>query len=338
LRLQSGDYVAGGYLQTSCGGIPRALNVLEIAPDGIRLDEYDLVPFSNQLAYARALAEQADGRVVAAALITQSGFEATSYDIGVTRFLADGSLDTGFGTNGTFVFDLDSDQDFASGVVVDEQGRILVTGTGTASGGTRDILVLGLTPDGALDPAFGNGGVFRYDRAGFGDSPSALALTPNRILVAGSTGPDAGRADLTVLGLTRDGVLDPGFSGDGIATIDIGATVAGLSDITVGPRGRVYVTGSGELGGTGFGANDAMVAVIGQDGSPDPAFNDGAPKIFTFGDLAVDLPSDIELSADGAQILVTGSTANAANTERRFAAARLIGLQGGMFCDGLEQE
>ena len=337
-RLRSGDFVAGGYLQISCGGIPRHMNVLKLSPTGIRLDEFDLVPFSNQLAQVQAFAEQADGKVVAVGLISQSGSNSDSYDFGVARFLTDGTLDPGFGTNGTFVFDLANGLDFATGVVIDATGRIIVSGLGQDSVNARDLLVLGLDSAGALDPAFGTGGVFQYDRAGFADSGNAVALLEDRILVGGASSPDADTQEMTVLGLTPSGGLDPGFSGDGVATIDMGSNFAGIADLTVGPDGRIYVTGSGEIGGTGLAARDAAVAVLRGDGSPEPVFNGGNAKVFTFGSLPSDLPADIELDAAGSRILVTGSIESEDRSMRKFAAARFVGLQGGMFCDGLEAD
>ncbi|MEE4175759.1 MAG: delta-60 repeat domain-containing protein [Xanthomonadales bacterium] len=336
LRLASGDYAAGGYIQGSCSGIPRWFNVLRLAPNGIRLDEFEWVRFNNQLAYVFALAEQADGKIVASGLISQSGSDSSTFDFGVARYNLDGTLDTTFAGDGTFVFDLEGGYDFAQGIAVDASGRILVGGFGTSDATDRDVLVLGLTPAGVLDPGFGNGGVFRWDRGGLLDSLGAFSLTEERILVGGSSQPDANTREMTVIAITRDGQLDPTFAGDGVATIPLASDAAGVSALTVGPRGHIYVAGSAEIDGTGLAARDAVVAVLQPDGTPDDAFNGGAPKVFSFGALPRDIVDDIELDATGSLILVTGSTEREDQVNRYWAAARLIGLQPGIFCDGLE--
>lgn len=336
LRLENGDYATGGYVQSGCSGIPRWYNVLRLTPGGMRLDEFDAATFSNQLAYVFALAEQADGKVLASGLISQSGYNSSTYDLGVARYNLDGTLDATFADGGTYVFDLEGDLDYALGIAVDAMGRILVGGYGTTAASGRDMLVLGLTADGVLDPAFGSGGVFQFDRAGFSDSVSELSLAGDRIYLGGSSQPDANTSEMTVIALTLDGGLDSTFAGDGVATISLAPDSAGVSDITVGPRGHIYLAGTVGVGGTDLVAQEAVVTVLQPDGALDDAFNEGEPKIFSFGALPRDIVDDIEVDATGSLILVTGSTESEDRADRYWAAARLIGLQPGIFCDGLE--
>lgn len=338
IRLSGGDYLGGGFVQAGCGGVPRHFNVLKLDPSGSLLDEFDTVVFNNQLAYVFGLAEQADGKIVAAGLVSGSGFVATTYDIGVARFLADGSLDASFGTNGIFTYDSDNDQDYAQDVIVDPQGRILVAGRVANAMTGLDWAVLRLTEDGALDTSFGNGGVFTHDHAGLDETATALARHGSgRILVSGYLQEADGVTHrFAVLGLDDAGALDTGFSGDGVTIVDFGVQVAVASAITVGPTGRVFVAGSAEIGGTGPAARDAAVAVLLQDGRMDPSYNGGAGKTFEFGGQPVDLPADIAVNALGTQILVTGYTESTDRTTQQFAVARLIGLDPAIFSDSYE--
>jgi len=85
------------------------------------------------------MALQGDGRIVIAGSahvagsspIAPAGGEMTFQAFAVTRLLADGGIDTGFGLNGrqTVNFDLDGTADQAGAVAIDDQGRILVAGT-----------------------------------------------------------------------------------------------------------------------------------------------------------------------------------------------------------------
>ena len=336
-RLRGGGFATAGYVQIGCGGIPRHLNVLQLDASGLRLDEFEQVPFNNQLAYAFGLTEQADGKIVAVGLISGSGFDGTTYDVGVARFLVDGNLDDSFGTGGIFTYDLDGDLDYARDVFVDRDGRIIVGAFGTSQGAGFDIIVLALNDAGALDPSFGNDGVFLYDRAGHGDTLGAIAPTRGeRILLAGTTSPDDSTRELSVLALTADGALDPTFSGDGLATVGLGSNAGGASDVIVGPTGRIYVTGSVEIGGDGFDFREGVVASFTNIGTPAPEFNNGAPLTFTFGGEITDFPQSIDVDELESRILVTGFTQNTERTEQQFAATRLIGREQLLLRDSLE--
>ncbi len=338
MRLSGGDYLAGGYIQSTCGGIPRFFNALQIEQSGIRRAEFEQVEFNKQLAYIFGLAEQPDGKVIGVGLISGTGFDSTTYDFGVARFLQDGTLDDTFGSGGTFTYDLAGDLDYGRQAVVTQEGQILVTGFGTNAQGDTDVLVLALTSDGALDPSFGTGGVFQYDRAGFGDNAPGIARATGsgRIFLGAGTRPNETTQEVTVIGLTADGNLDPGFSDDGIATVDFGTTVAGAAAITLGPAGKLYVTGSGEYGGLGFEFRDGVLAVLLQDGRMDPNFNNGAGVTFRFGDQPTDFPQHVSVNDTGTRILVSGYTENVERTSQQFGAARFIGPDPFIFSDSLE--
>lgn len=337
MRLRSGDYLTGGYVQTNCSGVPRFFNALALQPSGIRLAEFDHVVFNNQLAYIFGLAEQADGKLVGVGLISSSGFDNATYDFGIARFHPDGVLDNSFGSGGTFTFDLAGGLDYARQAVVTPDGQILVCGFGTNANGDIDVLVLALTSEGVLDPSFGSGGVFQYDRGGFNDSVSGIVRSKSgRIFLAAGTRVDETNIDLTVIGLTEDGALDPGFAGDGIAIMDFGTPVAAASAITIGLSGEIIVAGSGEFGGLGREFRDGVLAVLLQDGRMDPKFNNGAGVTFTFGNQPAHFPQHVSVNELGTRILVSGFTDNADRTVQRFGVARFIGLDQIIFSAGFE--
>ena len=118
-----------------------------------------------------ALTVQADGSIVVVGNV-QNG--TGDYDIAVVRYLADGSLDAGFGTAGVVTVDIAGGYDTARGVAMSGD-KIVVTGSGTLTGGTidfptfdEDLLVLRLNADGSLDAAFGDAGIARLDFGNFG--------------------------------------------------------------------------------------------------------------------------------------------------------------------------
>lgn len=331
VRLSGGGYIGAGYVQESCGGIPRYFNALELTDSGVLVEEYDRLPFANQLAYIWAIGEQSDGRIVAAGFRSTSGFDNDTYDIALARFTMGGELDLTFGTSGTFTFDLASGLDWTDTMLIDSSDRILVVGYGTNAMGDRDVLVLRLTADGALDTTFGTGGVFQFDFAGFHDGATGIAQDlGGRLLVAANVRSAEDAREAMLLGLTETGMLDPGFSGDGMAPIILGGSNDAVSDITIGPGRLIYAVGPTYVGGTSAEFYDMAVTVVRPDGTPDARFNNGLPQVMPFDaslGLQADYPSSVALSQDGEQIVVTGYTDDTPNsTTQRFGVARFIGL------------
>ncbi len=337
MRLSSGNYLGGGFVQDGCGGLPRWFNALEISPQGQLQHIYDHVVFNNQLAYVWALAEQADGRIVAAGQVSTNGFEPTSFDFGVARFLADGTLDTSFANGGMYSFDLMGLRDRAVDIVIDPLGRILVVGYATTTATDRDILIIALDANGAIDESFGVDGIFRYDRAGGFDSvESAVRHRDGRILVAGTTSPSPDVREFSILAVNPNGTLDESFGQDGLVTVDFGSQTAQAYAITVGPNALIHVAGSAEIGGSGVDFNEVAVAVLRAEGHLDSRFNGGNGLTFSFGGLPRDFARGIDVDHVGGRILITGFTSNSTGTQHLMAAARLIGLDPQLFRDGFE--
>lgn len=86
-------------------------------------DEVQLGPGDD---IVRALARQPDGRFVVVGSASSAG---TVGDFGIVRFNADGSADSTFGTNGALTVDFFGAADDANDVIVQPDGKILVTGS-----------------------------------------------------------------------------------------------------------------------------------------------------------------------------------------------------------------
>jgi uncharacterized delta-60 repeat protein len=91
--------------------------------------------------FGRALAQQADGRIVVAGHRTS----ATVYDVAVLRYLSDGSLDTGFGNGGAVVVDHAGGGDFGQAIAVQPDGRIVVGGYGL-NGASAEFVLMRVLP------------------------------------------------------------------------------------------------------------------------------------------------------------------------------------------------
>ncbi|HEX5983730.1 MAG TPA: hypothetical protein VFY69_05925, partial [Solirubrobacterales bacterium] len=100
-----------------------------------------------------------------------------------TRLLADGSPDPGFDGDGRVQLPLR--ESGSSGVAIDGEGRILMTGTMSA-GTTSQAFLARLRPTGALDRSFGGGGIVRDGFSTTSASATAVAVdAAGRYLIAG---------------------------------------------------------------------------------------------------------------------------------------------------------
>ena len=173
----------------------------------------------------------AGGRVYAIGAIGSGGG-----DVGVWRYLADGTLDASFAGGGVFRYD-SGGPDTAFGGALDARGDLIVVGTAVA-----DAIVLKISAAGALDPGFGDAGVFRYhsDLASSTAWSVAIAAT-GTIYVTGGVPSPAGYVQMAVWALAPSGQLDPAFAAS--------AATPGL-----------YLTGTGPDGGNRIGEAIAIDA------------------------------------------------------------------------------
>jgi uncharacterized delta-60 repeat protein len=209
--------------------------------DGRVLTEFKY--FSNpSLAAAYAVAVQENGRIVAAGSAVRS-----TTDVGLARYLSNGSLDPSFGKGGRATLDTGMDET-AYAVAIQSDGRIVVAGQVEGLGQDPAILVARLTPAGDLDHSFGDDGL-RIVPIGNFASAAAIALTPSdQIVVTGTgTSPQDERVLMTILRLTSDGDLDQAFANHGLKLIGFGSG-ANATGLAIDSAGKITVGGWGSRG------------------------------------------------------------------------------------------
>src|SRR5262249_14362900 len=101
---------------------------------------------------------QPDGKIV---VVGDSVQPDTAHDFAVVRFNANGSLDSGFGDGGRVFTDLDR-EDYAVGVALQSDGKIVVAGNSGAPG-PRNFALVRYNTGGSLDRSFGNKGKILTD-------------------------------------------------------------------------------------------------------------------------------------------------------------------------------
>ncbi len=143
----------------------------------------------------------------------------------IVAYKDDGTLDTNVAGSGKISVSpssigLGGAQLMFESVAVDNQGRILVTGTGSESSGF-DMVLARFNPDGTPDTSFGTNGVVK-SAINNGALGSGLSLTADgHILVTGmSASTSTAAALLTLWRFNADGSPDTSFNGTGHVQID----------------------------------------------------------------------------------------------------------------------
>lgn len=143
--------------------------------DGLATSDFG----GTESAYSAAVL--GDGRIVL------SGYRTSpTTDFALVRYLANGTLDTTFGTGGLAAADSGATE-IGDGLVVQPNGKLLVAGW-TNEVPAHDFILARFNPDGTHDTSFGASGFIRTDfNAGFDEAHGVAIAGADRLLVAGFT-------------------------------------------------------------------------------------------------------------------------------------------------------
>lgn len=278
-----------------------------------------IIDINHQYEDARHVAVLPDGRVLLVGSTQPSIFNNT-VNSELVRLNADGTLDTTFNGTGDAV------------MIPGELWGLTLAPDGTATGvgginspGGRltDFLVARYTPDGALDPSFGQSGWVTTDIPGPNISRAqAVALQPDgKVVVAGwaDIGEGGGISDFALARYNADGSPDTTFGNNGQVTTDF----AGLGDraaaVAIQPDGEIVVAGSGGPLNTGGFA----VARYFSDGQIDTSFGDGGMLVINgFPGANGQQATALALQPDGS-IVMAGTAFNGGQYGAGILLARL---------------
>jgi uncharacterized delta-60 repeat protein len=221
----------------------------------------------------KSVAIQSDGKIVIVGYISNGNYS----DFGVIRYNSDGTIDTGFGTNGKVTTSVSPYNDSATGVAIQSDGKIVVVGPSSNSNNSSDFAVVRYTSTGALDNTFNSNGIVITPMASNDDDLAySVAIQPDdqKIVVAGFArlrGSLGGNYDFAVARYNSDGSLDTNFGTalNGKVTTDFGSTDIGYSVAIHG--GKIVVAGYARIGTT----EDFAVARYNSDGTLDNTFGTG---------------------------------------------------------------
>ena len=274
--------------------------------------------------YYRAVAVQADGKIVAAGYFFESG-DCTGYRPWVVRYNSTGARDTTFGGGDgevEFLYNC-APQDssaFNNAIAIQSNGRIVIAGSAKNDSGTYDFAVARLTAIGAPDRSFNLDGLATVSLGAGNEEAAAVAINPDtgQIILAGYISNNANHSDFALVMLTASGLLDSSFGGTGKVTTNTGGTDAAAA-VAVQADGKIIV--AGRQSNTSYGT-DFSLARYNSTGALDATFDGDGKVVTAFGEF-YDAAFGIALQTDGKAVAAGfGADRNALLSGYDFALSR----------------
>lgn len=262
---------------------------------------------------------QSDGKIV----VMGSTVKGVDDDILLVRYLADGRLDAGFGSNG-YVRYGNFDRDRGLGLaILSGDDSIIVTGYSTING-SRELLTVRFSSTGTVlkDMLYSDLGT----DIGFG-----ITITPDQMIVVigESSSFLSKKQDMLVLRMDANLQLDSGFGEQGVVHYngpgnenEKGFGVAAQPDGSLLACGAVIVSGK----------EDMLLIRLKPDGSLDPGFGAGGSFIWSSPSGGADYANNLALNTDGSIVI-----AGAASTGTGYQIAVIRVLSSGVIDAGFGQ-
>ncbi|HNW98272.1 MAG TPA: T9SS type A sorting domain-containing protein [Bacteroidales bacterium] len=182
----------------------------------------------------------------------------------VNSFSQPGILDCDFNSDGKIITDFGTDNDAASSIAVQTDGKIIIAGTTIEPITLDNLLITRYTPDGNIDQTFATNG---FDTLGFSDAmdrPHSVIIQPDeKILIAGSSYL-SGKSFYFVVRYNANGSLDNSFGNNGKLFSQIDGKFTYVSSIMLAPDGKIFCGGSCDT--------DLLLFKLLSDGSIDNTF------------------------------------------------------------------
>ncbi len=257
--------------------------------------------------FARAVALQADGKIVVAG--SARGTEFASNAFALIRYTPTGALDETFGSGGKVQTNIPGD---AEGVVVQPDGRIVVVGgsitVSSRTGTSGNFDVARFNSDGTPDATFDGDGRTTTSFDSAVQYAEAVALQPDgKIVVVGSYAPDSERPNERAFAAARyniDGSLDESFGANGkVKTKFTGNGSSSAQSVTLQPDGKVVVVGTSSISDRS-GESGFAVVRYNMNGTLDDSFDSDGRLTTSFGTGGSSAQS-VAIQADG-KIVVLG--------------------------------
>jgi len=167
---------------------------------------------------ARALAIQADGKIVAAGY----SFDGANADFALVRCDENGEPDPTFGADGIVTVDIET-EDIAYALAIQADGKIVAAGY-SFDGANADFALVRCDENGEPDQTFGTDGIVTVD-IDTDDRAYALAIQDDGKIVAAGYSFDGANTDFALVRCDENGEPDQTFDTDGIVITQVASPV-----------------------------------------------------------------------------------------------------------------
>ncbi|MCC7067988.1 MAG: hypothetical protein IT523_05995, partial [Burkholderiales bacterium] len=251
-----------------------------------------------------AIALQPDGKIVVAGYC----WNGSDYDFCLARYLANGTLDTSFGSGGTVITPIGSANDYGRAIALQPDGKIVVAGI-CRGASDQDVCLARYQANGSLDTSFNLTGKVISPIGSSGESAQAIALQPDGKIVVAGRCYNGNNVDFCLARYHPNGALDTSFDSDGKVITPIGSSSNSAGAIALQPDGKIVVAGRCDNGGN----DDFCLARYQANGTLDTSFGSaGNGKVITSIGSGNDQANALALQPDG-KIVVAGVCWNGSN-------------------------
>ena len=270
-----------------------------------------ITDFFGSYDLGKAVAVQPDGKIIVAGWAIVSG----DANFALARYNTNGGLDNTFDGDGKLTTDFFADADYAYGVSLQPDGKIVVVGAVISGPNNVDFGLARYNTDGSLDNTFDSDGKLTTDFFAGANKAYAVALQPDGKIVVAGEADTGGHSDFALARYDSDGSLDATLDGDGkVTTIFFGYANVGNA-VALQSDGRIVVAGEVD---TGSMHSDFGLIRYNPDGSLDNTFDDDGKLTTDYNIGSDDLGFAVTLQSDG-KIVVAGWSAN--DGDANFALA-----------------
>jgi uncharacterized delta-60 repeat protein len=221
-----------------------------------------------------------------------------------TRLNANGQPDATFGNRGLVAIPIGgtAEVDSGDGLALQSDGKIVIAGTGTASGQLQ-FAAIRLDQNGSLDQSFGQGGIAMVAIGQDAIANGVVIDTAGNIDLSG-TAQIAGTNHFAAARLTPAGQLDHTFGSGGVTVLAPTAAAWGMGEQA---DGSLVIAGQQLYNGT----MAYIVARLTPSGAPDAGFGKGGIVTLPIGQTAVAYAMAI---TPGGQIVVSGNATSSSGS------------------------
>lgn len=228
-----------------CGGIGDSLILFRFNSNGTLDNTFNNTGYKifPTLHIGDNMVKQADGKFIFTTN-TRYSFGQTPFSE-IVRIDVDGNLDLSFNGTGHVIFNPFNKSVAMHDLLLQSDGKILVSGTGVTASGTNSVaFVARYNANGTLDNTFNGTGYNYRNTTAVQESFSKLNIVDGKILAAGSTAAVQSQYKYMLASFEMNGQVESSFCGDGVTIFNVGVQSDACYDGLIQPDGKLLLTGS----------------------------------------------------------------------------------------------